>query len=259
VPDTPLYLRVSHDRRRIFIVSQESIMVVDANTYTPITTVSVQNHERGRPVARLSPTPHGKRGVAFLPDSSDLTVLDFDAGKVVASITTGRTKPMSDRVGTLFKDFGLSVLAGMLSGGYYVYQTETKPVGNEIVAMHPDAKTAYVVNSKSNDLTIIDVQSASVVEIIGVFGIPVVISPNLLAILLQDRFDIIDTHMYHKIFEYDILELQNLIMTPDWKYAVLLLRESLLFIDARSGNTVNTFDILEAALDMVIMQSPSNN
>jgi hypothetical protein len=111
------------------------------------------------------------------------------------------------------------------------------------------------VNSKSNDLTVIDVQKATIANILNFSGIPMMLSRHVLAILSHGGVHLIDAGSNQVIDEYDMATVRNLTLTPDGEFAVLLRNEDLLCLDTRSGKLVSQSSNFEAARDLVITET----
>jgi hypothetical protein len=95
------------------------------------------------------------------PNSSKVTAVDLKAQKVIASITTGRG-------GMKFANFLGAVAATTLSGiaaqaqarlrgqSYYSYTVYTVADAQTDALVSSDGKTAYIYNSQTNDVTVVD-------------------------------------------------------------------------------------------------------
>ena len=85
VASRPQFVRVSPDRKRLYIVSPNTITVLDRS----------ELREQGRIAMNgwasdLAFDPQGKLGFVLHPESSQMTILDLDAMRQTASVTTGR-------------------------------------------------------------------------------------------------------------------------------------------------------------------------
>jgi YVTN family beta-propeller protein len=183
VGEEPLFLRVSPNRERLVVVSEKTLTHVDLPSLSRLgksvlkpAGISLMTDGGGKStVKELAITRDGKRGYALYAASSKLGVLDLESNQLVASITTGRGgvkfgKFLGAVALTAASYAGASSAAAGSGGGVFFYQVHTVAPANTSLATTLDEKFVYVLNTNSNDVTVIDSGTKTVVTKIGVGG-----------------------------------------------------------------------------------------
>jgi YVTN family beta-propeller protein len=201
----------------------------------------------GRGTAKeLEISSDGKRGYVLYAQSSKMSVLDLDAGAVIADVTTGRG-------GVKFGKFLAAVAASAASygaassaasssgGGVFFYSVYTVRPANTAVVLSADEKFVYVLNTNSNDVTIVDTGTREVVTKIGVGG-----AANRLELLPggafvavttgADTLHLIDTRTNAKVSE--LPDGGNYLHSPDKRYAAAIGKNLVYCLDGASLKTL---------------------
>lgn len=210
----PMFLRVSPDRQRLYVVGERALSHVDlpalrrvADTPLQPAGVSIMSADSGRHfVDELAITDDGRRGFALYAGSSKLTVLDLDQRKLTGSVTTGRGgKKFAKFMGAMALSVALTAAsasagksAAIASGSpYYMYNVYNFQVraANTSVAVRPDGKFGYALNSQTGDVTVVDADTAQVVDKIpgGGTSIRLFTGGEVLAVHDNDALRLIDT------------------------------------------------------------------
>ncbi len=184
----------------------------------------------------LDLSPDGKRAFILYGLHNKVVVLDLEANVAVGSTKTGRGGK---------KLFGnvLGGLAGMTFGGWadtlvsaavgyplYWFATPT------MLTVRPDGHCAYALNTRTNDVTVVDATTAEAVEKIGAGGYGLhLLAGRTLAVVSGSELNLIDTTRNEKLAELELKDLRGLALAPDGVHAVALARGTVLYVDGATG------------------------
>ena len=237
VGEEPLFVRVSPNRERLFVVSEKSLTHVDLPSLSRLgkavlkpAGISLMTDGGQSTVKELSISRDGKRGYALYAASSKLGVLDLDGNKLLASVTTGRG---GVKFGKFLGAMALSVAsyqagyagASSAGGGMFFYNVYGVAPANTSLVTTLDEKFVYVLNTNSNDVTIVNADTQAVVTKIGVGG-----AANRLELLPggafmavntgTDTLHLIDTTTHAKVSE--LPDGGNFLLAPGEKFAAAI-------------------------------------
>ncbi|MGO9228300.1 MAG: YncE family protein [Bryobacteraceae bacterium] len=171
----PQFIRLSPDRKRLYVAGWGELTAIDYQSL----------HELGRTppigaIGELAFAPGGKLGFALHPESSKLSILDLDALKPVASVTTGRggikfakgLGAVALTAASATAAYGQAYNMAAANGGYgfATYQIFTVAPANTSIAVRPDGAFVYVLNSQTHDVTIVNTSTSAVVDKIATGG-----------------------------------------------------------------------------------------
>lgn len=159
LPERPVAVHPSPDRSRFYILHKKGISIVDD---------SVEQIE-GRIALTRAPNQlmflePPTKGYLLHPASSVVTQVDLEARRTLGEIVTGRT---GKKVGLFFADVGIAVLgqmqSTMLTGNPYAlpYVLPIRLKQTNAIAS-ADGKMAYIHNSETDDVTVIDTETNTV-------------------------------------------------------------------------------------------------
>lgn len=198
VGEEPLFLRTSPDRERLYVVSEKTLTAIDLPALSRLGTselkpagISLLAEQSGKStVKELALSTDGKRAYALYAQSSNLGILDLEGRKLVASISTGRGGVKFGKFLAAVAAIAASYSAGASASGssFFFYQVYTVAPANTTLALTEDEKHVYVLNTHSNDVTIVDAETHEVVAKIGVGG-----SANRLELLPGGAFVAVTT------------------------------------------------------------------
>ncbi len=203
----PLFVSISPDSSMLYVVGVDCISLVDYSTFKPLERIRMgddADRRRDRAVTEFAISPDGKRGFAVLADSSKVAVFDLAARKLLASVTTGRgsvrfMKGMT--VALQNAQPGLDAAFGGSGPGLHTYTiAKLEPAHQSIVA---ESDSAYVFNSQTNDVTLVDGAKAAAVTKIPVMDltnhIEMIPGGRILAVTGRLFLVFIDTRTNEKI------------------------------------------------------------
>jgi DNA-binding beta-propeller fold protein YncE len=206
----PAFLRISPDRARLYVVGGRALSHVDLPNLrriadTPLKPAGVNILAANTPshaVDELAVSDDGRRGFALYQGSSRLSVLDLESQKLIDEVTTGRGgKKFAKFMGA----FALSVAmtaasqnAAMASGSpYYLYDVYSFQVAapNTSLALRPDGKFAYALNSQTSDVTIVEADTGKIIDKVPGGGqvLELFTGGAMLAVRDKDALRFIDT------------------------------------------------------------------
>ena len=228
----PLFVKITPDREKVYVVSQKSLAAVDV--------VALRNLEGGelkqsgiswltqgsayKGASELAITSDGRRGYVLYAGSSKLVVFDLEENVMLAELTAGRG-------GVKFGKF----LGDVAAGKYY-----NVAAASTTIVFGPDEKFVYVLNTNSNDVTIVDAETNQIVETIGVGGDVrrMTLLPGGKLVAVRTGFEtlhLIDTSTRKKVEERKTGG--NFFLSPNGKYAVAHRNEK---IQSFEGSTLKT-------------------
>jgi DNA-binding beta-propeller fold protein YncE len=206
----PAFVRISPDRARLYVAGGRALSHVDLPNLrriadTPLKPAGVNILAANTPshaVDELAVSDDGRRGFALYQGSSKLSVLDLESQKLIDEVTTGRGgKKFAKFMGA----FALSVAmtaasqnAAMASGSpYYFYDVYSFQVAapNTGLALRPDGKFAYALNSQTSDVTIVEADTGKIIDKVAGGGqaLRLFTGGAMLAVRDKDALRFIDT------------------------------------------------------------------
>lgn len=266
----PLFVRVSPDAQRLYVVGPNSISKVGIADLKPISTIPFEgaginwmSSEGPGPVKELGFTPDSKRGFLLYENSSKLLVLDLEAGTTVGSVTTGRGgKKFLKMLGAAAMTAG-SYYAGQQQarnsgGGYFTYSVYGAGVASTGLAIRSDGKFAYVLNTQTNDVTIVDTQAAQSLEKIGAGGNELRLLPGgALVVVSESSIHVLDTESNTKRETVEIDDVRVVERSPDGRHLAVLGKKQALILDGQKATTVSRAEGFKGAADMVFELTPT--
>lgn len=179
-PD-PQFVRVSPDGSLLYVVSQGYISIVDYASFQSLQRMPVEGkHGRSKePLGEFAITADGRRALA-LSSGREVRVFDLEGRKLLAPVTVGRGSVLFVEALTAGLQTYVSAANATYVGSgmytYHIYSIAPPPGGYyQSVVLSPDSKFAYVLNSATYDVTVVDAQNATVLSKIGIVGL----SPQL--------------------------------------------------------------------------------
>jgi hypothetical protein len=170
-------------------------------------------------------TPDGRRAFIHYPAQDKVAVLDLEQSKAIGSTKTGRG-------GKKLLNSVMSTLTYGMSDRIYFYNSGDPPQ----MLVRADGRFAYALNLDTSDVSIVDAETAAVVQKIGAAG-------RALALLGETQLlvvggpvpSIIDTRRNAKIGQVELSGLSGVVVAPDGSAAVALGERSLLILDGATG------------------------
>lgn len=239
----PQFVRLSPDHKRLYAISFGELTVID---YEPLRELGRIPHTGW--IAELAFSPDGKRGFALHPESSKLSILDLEAVKPLASVTTGRGSikflkaagAVALTAASATAAYGQAYNMAQSTGGvgYAPYQIFTVAPANTQIAVKPDGAFVYVLNSQTNDVTVVDTAASAVVDKIAAGGsrLQFLHGDGVLAVVGRNSLHRIDTATQKPLpeipFEKNVLDVR---LAPDGQSGLALVDGSVVVLNAANG------------------------
>jgi hypothetical protein len=240
VAQHPKLLKRAHDV--VYVVGEKAVTLVDPGALKAIATIPLEKGdddlvEDDDLPTELAVSPDGKRGFIHYGFHHKLVVLDLEANRAVGSAKTGRggKKLFGNIMGGMFG------FAGMLAAGYspWVYTAPT------MLAVRPDGRFAYAINSQTKDVTVVDGATAEAVEMIGGGGYALkILAGGAMAVVSGDKIQIVDTVRNTKTAELELPELRGLAVSPDGAHAIATGKRLVVVLDGRGEEIARLTDLL---------------
>jgi len=171
VGDRPIGVAGLPDGSRVYVanVFSDDLSVIDTLSNTVIATVPVGDGPFG-----VAAHPDGTRVYVTLANDKRIAVVDVFTNSVVKTITVART-PIAIAIAPSGERAYVSSVAGGFNGVLYTIDTAadnlmggvTIGVESRGVAVHPDGSRVYVANLHSDNVSVVDTSTNTVIETIG--------------------------------------------------------------------------------------------
>jgi hypothetical protein len=232
---------------RAYVAGRDTLSVVDLDRPRLLTGIPLGDADE---LSELVFSNDETRAFALYEGSSRLSVLDIQNPRFVASLTTGRGKVK------LMKALGAAALSvAATTASYYSGQNVARTQGRSwftyniynfgvgapeaSVAVRSDGRFAYALNTQTNDVTIVDVGTASVVSKEAVKGRSLAVLPGgvRFAILGKDELRIFDmrTQRMTEPLQFEDSDGVALLLTHDGSAALAYGGKTLYVLDGLSG------------------------
>ncbi len=164
LPRVPIAVLPAPDRARFVVLDEQGLTLVDSE----LTRIEGAIPLSRRPANLLFLQPPG-RAIVHHEGSSVVSAVDLDSRKVLGEIVTGRT---GKKIGLFAAAVGVGVLGQMQSQMMYGTPYAMAPVvmpsdPSTAGLMAPDGGTAYLWNSETNDVTVVDTATHQAIEKFG--------------------------------------------------------------------------------------------
>jgi DNA-binding beta-propeller fold protein YncE len=242
----PLFLRVAPDQQRLYVIGADALTTVDYRALQVVGQMPLASVGGGllakHQVSEFAVTADGTRGFALYAQSSRLVVLNLETSRSVASITTGRGgvkfgKFMAAVALTAASAAAGASMASAMGSPYYMYNVYSVAPANTSIALRPDGKFAYVLNTQTNDVTIVSAKDGTIIDKIGGGGhrLELLSGGNVLAVV-GSSLRLIDTTTQQALPELPLGgSLFDVSLTTDRRYAVALVDKAVVCLDGASG------------------------
>lgn len=265
----PLFVRQARDRGRMYVVSARTLTVVDTAAWRVTAEMPLEAASGGlgevamgyawdapdHSPSDLGVTRDGRRGFVLYNTSSKLLVLDLEGSRTVASVATGRG-------GKKFAKFlGAATLSALATAGSRMTYAPPPRSGYMVLvstdlALRPDGRFAYANNSQSNDVTVVDAETAAVVDKIPAGGKELMTfhGERTLAVVDDTSLHLIDMETNRKTGEVEFgTRLRRLDVAPDGSRALALTDGAVHVLDGASGKVLNRVTPFQSPTQVVFL------
>jgi len=171
-------------------------------------------------------------------------VLDLEQQEAVGAAKTGRggtraLKWLSQAAAelSLMPAPWWAELGGLAAYGYAFRQVR---MSNWMLAVRPDGSFGYALNTRTEDVTVVDSTSAAAVEKIGASGyrLKVLGGGATLAVISDSRLHLLETAGNKRLLEMPLPGLKDVAVSPDGRHALALADRAVLCLDGVSGGVI---------------------
>lgn len=237
------------DRDVVYVVGEKTVTLVDPVALQVTATIPLAKGTDGLVddddiPTELTVSPDGKRAFVLYGLHNKVLVLDVEAKRAVGSAKTGRggKKLFGNLMGGMFG------IAGFLAAGYSPWAFAAP----SMLAVRPDGRFAYALNSQTKDVTIVDAGTADAVEMIGGGGYALrVLAGGTLAVVSGGKLQLVDTARNVKSEDLDLPDLRGLAVSPGGAHAVALAKRTVLCVDGVTGKVLARLTDFVNASDVV--------
>jgi DNA-binding beta-propeller fold protein YncE len=247
----PLMVTLSAAGTRLY-VSGKQLSIVNL-----VTRSSSPGLDVAYPLAVL-PTTDGRRVITVAAEGKSccrINVFDTAANKELTSFLGGSK---AKRVGQNLAAIALS-MATYQNGLYSIYTPKQHGAARGPVAFGPAEKKAYAVDTQTDDVTVVDMETGQrTVNIAAGSGLKEVIAlpdAGLIAAVSDERIDLIDTasdvvresiHMKKGA--------KQTVATPDEKRIVFYGKQGIVVLDTATGKQVGMIDDLKNVTELIFLK-----
>ena len=268
----PLFAQIAPNPEKLYVVSERTLTDVDLLALRALgqmaldpagislLTAASPDHT----VSELAISEDGKRGLALFTGSSRATVIDLEKRKTVAEVNTGRGgvkfgKFLGALAMTAASAYVGASTAQATGSSYYTYNIYGVAPARTSLEMSLDGKLAYVLNTHSNDVTIINTDDASVVTKIGIgTGDPKALrllsGGEMVAASAGSTLHLIEVAKNLKVAEVEVGT--GFQIAPDGQHAAAVHGSALACLSGRSGKRVATATGFEQVSQVLFAAEP---
>jgi DNA-binding beta-propeller fold protein YncE len=266
VSDKPLFLRRAPNGRQLFAVGERGLTVLSLPAFAPLREVPIEkpginwtSDAQVGPPNELVTTADGRRGLVTYENSSKLLVLDLATGAKIGSLATGRKGVRLLKAAAATGFTAASYLAArdeairnrQTSFVYYRYDWRGARTTIDLGA----GGQAYVLNTLSRDVTVVDTANATAGEKLAAGGDDLISLPGgrFLAVTSDTALHLIDTKADALAETWDLPGLLGLAVAPDGGAVAAVSERSVLFIDPVSGRVKGRVDSFQHNTDRLFL------
>jgi DNA-binding beta-propeller fold protein YncE len=238
----------------VYVVGEKAVTLVDpaalqVTATIPLTKGADRLVDDDDLPTELAVSADGKRAFILYGLHNKVAVLDLEGKRAVGSTKTGRggKKLFGNVMGGMFG------MAGFLVAGYSPWSF----AGPSMLALRPDGRFAYALNSQTKDVTVVDATTGESVAMIGGGGYALkVLAGGTLAVVSGDKVQLIDTAANAKAEELELADLRGLAVTPEGAHAVALAKRLVVCLDGVTGKVIGRLTDFVNATD-IVFESPN--
>ncbi len=258
----PRFFRFSPDRKRLYVIGWDELSAIDYTALHEISRVPL-----GGFASEFALSPDGNHGFVLFSGSSRLLLVDLQALKAGESVTTGRggvkfAKNLGAIAATAASATAASYQASSMAAsnggvGFAPYQIFTVAPANTSISVRPDGAFVYVLNSETNDVTIVNVSTSSVVDKIAAGGqrFQPLNNGGVLAVVGRNTLHLIDTSTQKALPEVHFdKNLEGIHLSPDGRTALAFSEGPLVLLNGSTGEVRGKIDGFKRPRTVVFAQ-----
>jgi DNA-binding beta-propeller fold protein YncE len=218
----------------VYVVGEKAVTLVDPVALKVLATIPLKKGddelvEDDDVPTELAVSADGKRAFVLYGVNNKVVVLDLEGKRAVDAAKTGRggKKLFGNMMGVMFG------MAGYLAAGYSPW-AYARP---SMLAVRPDGRYAYAINSQTKDVTVVDGATGKSVGMIGGGGYALepLEGGHVLVEVSGSELRLIDAERNVQAAEIMLPDLRGLFMSPDHSVAVALAKQVVLVLDGSTG------------------------
>jgi len=221
----------------VYVVGAGAVTLGDPASLQVIATIPLARgterivRDEDRPT-ELAVTADGRRAFIHYPATEKVAVLDLEQKKAVGSTTTGRggKKFLNGMMASMAYVMTAGLTAGTWDGINF-----HNPGDPPQMQVRPDGRFAYALNSNTNDVTVVDADTAAAVGKIGAGGREVLLLGGPTVVVVGQELNFIDATRNVKLDPLSLPGLRGLAPSPDGAFAVALAEHTVLILDGATG------------------------
>jgi YVTN family beta-propeller protein len=256
VANAPERIQASADGKALYVLGVPGVTRLALPALEPSPTIKAP----GMSGEETAISADGRRG--WVSYGEYFTTYDLEAGVQMAQVRTGRMGKkmflaLESGLHTETSRLEAENLARKEGRSQYSYTeySVTAPTGT--MAVRPDGKEVYALNSQTSDLTIIDAQSGQVIEKVAAGGSVVRFMPSVSVALVVSKttVHVVDLNSHQKRPNIVTDSPAGFVwaeLSPDARLAVIHGPRGILFVNASSGTPVGTMVPGKGIADVVI-------
>ena len=258
----PRFIRFSPDRKRLYVIGWDELSAIDYTALHEISRVPL-----GGFASEFALSPDGNHGFVLFSGSSRLLLVDLQALKAGESVTTGRggvkfAKNLGAIAATAASATAASYQASSMAAsnggvGYAPYQIFTVAPANTSISVRPDGAFVYVLNSETNDVTIVNVSTSAVVDKIAAGGqrFQPLNNGGVLGVVGRNTLHLIDTSTQKALQEVHFdKSLEGVYLSPDGRTALAFSEGPLVLLNGSTGEVRGKIDGFKRPRTVVFAQ-----
>jgi hypothetical protein len=237
---------VAVQRDRIFVVGAGAVAIADPASGEIAGTVAlVRDAERlvfDDDVPRdVQVSSDGRRAFVWFEPGSKLAVVDLEQPKLLGVAKTGRGSKKLLR--------GLGHVASAVLVPSWEWASVANSAGMRTrdwpgrqLALRPDGRFAYALNTGTQDVTVIDASSARAVAAIPAGGLRLesLGGGAALAVLSVDQLHLLETSTDRKLAQLELPGLRDVVASADGRHALAIADFTVVCLDGSSGAVIAT-------------------
>ncbi|MEW6365521.1 MAG: hypothetical protein AB1714_12915 [Acidobacteriota bacterium] len=252
VGPSPSFVRISPDRSRLYVLAPGLLTAIKMPALELEWQMALESAEaivakgglitppkHPYPVDEFAIAPDGRCGFVLYEESNKLQVVDLEKPAPVATVETGRAA-------VRFAKYLGAVAATAASAAASAYgwspgDVYTVAPADTSMAIRPDGKYVYVLNTQTEDVTVVDSATARVVAKIGGGGdrLQLLGGGDVLAIPGYSSLHLIDTRAQKALPEIPIDGvLWSLLPSEDGRHVLAVGEKEVICLDSSTGRIV---------------------
>jgi DNA-binding beta-propeller fold protein YncE len=269
----PRFLRRSSDGRQLLAVGERGLTLLSLPALHPVRDVPIEgaginwtSDAQPGPANEVVTTADGKRGLVTYENSSKLLILDLTTGTKIGSTNTGRkgvkllnvARATALTASSYYAARDAAIRNRQTTFFYYAYSFRG---ANTTIALRSDGGTAYVLNTLTGDVTVVDTANGNARDKLPAGGHDLVTLPGgrFLGVVSDSALQLIDTASNTLAEKLDLPGLLGLAVAPDGSAVAAVSERSVLLLDPASGKVNARLDSFVGNTDrLFVAHGPSH-